>query len=89
MVGSNVLEQGTYYKAEKFIPHEKYKYPEYAFNIGLIRVQGALQLNQNVQPIKLSTKDIEADVDGIATAWGPVSIFMFNLQNKINFISFI
>lgn len=58
MVGSTILGQGTYYKAEQFIAHERYDTRKFAYDIALIRVQGSIQLNSNVQPIAYSKTDI-------------------------------
>lgn len=74
MVGSTVLGQGTYYKAQQFIKHEQYNDPEFANDIGLILIQGSMQFNQNVKPISYSNRDVSPGAYVIATGWGLTSV---------------
>ena len=74
MVGSTVLGQGTYYKAQQFIKHERYNNPDFANDIALILVQGSIQFNQNVRPISYSSRDVSPGAHVIATGWGLTSV---------------
>lgn len=71
MVGSNVMGSGTYYKAERAIINEGYSDPPYANDIALVRIEGSLQLNDNVQPISYSNKDVSPGTEVQTTGWGP------------------
>lgn len=78
MVGSTVLGQGTYYKAERYVKHQQYNKPPFAYDIGLIRVQGSLQFNNNVQPISISNRQVPPGTNVIATGWGRLVVSASN-----------
>ena len=84
VVGSNQWKSGTHYKSENFIIHEKHNKPEFAYDIGLIRVKTPIKFNEKVKPIKLSAKKIKAGVSLKVTGWGSlkVSILISNDQYK-------
>lgn len=83
MVGSNVLGSGTYYKAERSIINEGYSNPPYANDIGLVRIAGTLQLNDNVQPISYSNKDVSPGTQVKTTGWGPDQQQLQTVQQEI------
>lgn len=62
------------YKAEKLIVHEDYDEPPFAYDIGLIQVEGTIEFNEKVQPIKLSNKDVEGGVELQTTGWGRLNV---------------
>lgn len=74
MVGTNDLRSGGQrYKVKKLIQHEKYNRPPFAYDIGLIRVDGRIEFNEKVQPIKYSNKFVEGGTHLQTTGWGRVS----------------
>lgn len=70
MVGTNKLYSGgTQYKAEKVITHEKFD-GSVNYSIGLIKVQGEIEFNEKVQPIKFSPNQVPDGVSIQVTGWG-------------------
>lgn len=77
--GSNYLETPRIvYRVAAFIRHPDY---ENAMNdIGLIRVLGDIEFDQNIQPIVLPTTDYNYDgYPFLVTGWGRLWV---NLNNK-------
>lgn len=75
MVGTNDLKNGgTYYKVEDFLVHDDHNNPMYAYDIALIRVQGTIEFNDRVQPIELSTEEIEDGEAVTLTGWGYIDV---------------
>lgn len=77
---------GKYYNAEKFVVHEDYGKPAYAYDIGLIRVQTPIEFNEKVQPIKYSAKKVEADENLQITGWGLKVSNLFTPTKVLNLI---
>lgn len=75
LVGTNNLQSGgKRYKPQKFIRHERHDQPAFANDIGLIHMQDPIQFNANVQPIKYSTKFVDAGERLQTTGWGRLSV---------------
>lgn len=77
VVGTNQWKLGTKYKPAKFIMHESYNYPNFAYDIGLIRTQTPIEFTEKVQPIKFSKKFIEAGTDLMVTGWGRLEVSLW------------
>lgn len=87
LVGTNDLKNGgTIYKAEKLINHEKYGQPAFAYDIGLIQVEGTIEFTEKVQPIKYSNTVVPGDVALQATGWGRLSVSL-NVHTKNDFFN--
>lgn len=85
LVGTNDLKSGgKYYDVEKFVAHEKYDNPQYAYDIAVIKVKGLIEFNEKVQPIKLSQKEVPDGVELQLTGWGDtsVSFISFSIHKK-------
>lgn len=83
MVGTNDLQTGGQrYKVKELITHEQYNQPEFANDIGLVRIDGRIEFNENVQPIKYSDKFVEDGTRLITTGWGRLSVTQFPCKNK-------
>lgn len=65
---------GQNYYPEEFILHESYDHPDFAYDIGLIRLQTPIEFSEKVQPIKLSTKEVKAGVEMQVFGWGLLSV---------------
>lgn len=79
VVGTNDLKSGgTRYKVERFIGHEKYDKPQFAFDIAIIRVKGEIEFNDKVQPIKYSDKFVEANTKLDIFGWGKSKVSQSN-----------
>lgn len=75
LVGTNNLKSGgKQYKVSKLIAHEKYNQPHFAFDIGLILIDGEIEFNDIVQPIKYTDKFIKANTTLRVTGWGRLSV---------------
>lgn len=82
---------GSTYEAEKFIVHKQHDSPQFAYDIGLIRVQTPISFDEKVQPIKFSKKFIPAGFNLMVTGWGRLSvseirlfiIFIFQLNKTL------
>lgn len=84
MVGSTNLDSGgTTYDVVKYIVHDKFENPVQAgHDIALIRIQGPIQFNSYVQPIKYSTVEVPPGTEVLATGWGFNSVNMKYVQLK-------
>lgn len=81
LVGTNDLGSGgTRYKSQKFIVNERYNQPSFANDIGLLRVNGKIELNEKVQPIKYSNEFVKGGTTLQATGWGRLSVSDYSLQ---------
>lgn len=61
LAGTNDLESGgTYYRVEKLIKHPKYNNDAIINpnDIGLIKIDGKIAFNDNVQPIDLAVQNV-------------------------------
>lgn len=75
LVGTNDLNSGgTRYQAQQFITNEGYDQPSFANDIGLLRVDGSIEFNEKVQPIKYSNKFVEGGATLQTTGWGRLSV---------------
>lgn len=75
LVGTNDLQNGgEFYKAERFVLHESYNNPYYAYDIALIEVKGSIVFNDKVQPIEISSEEVPAGADLQLTGWGRLSV---------------
>lgn len=63
---------GTAYKVQRFIAHEEYSKKNYAFDIGLIRVEGPIKFTKYVKPIRYSSEEVP-EVRGL--------VFVCKIQN--------
>lgn len=79
--GSNQLSSGgqTYSVAEKIF-HDGSGTTS-SLNIALVKITETFTFNNNVQAIQLSTEEIGADVDLIASGWGRTSVPGQNIEN--------
>lgn len=76
--GSNDLNgNGTYYKLEEIVIHEKYDEPKFAYDIAVIRVRGSIALNDKVQSIELSPEEVPDGAVAQLTGWGRLSVSFF------------
>lgn len=93
MVGTNDLSKGgQYYGIEKLVRHEKFNQPKgtYANDIALIRLNEAIEFNERIQPIKLSSEKLPDGTTLELTGWGAkwfieVSAMIFHIHQGINF----
>lgn len=61
LVGTNDLYSGgKRYKVKQVIPHERYNEPSFANDIGVVRIDGKIEFNEKVQPIKYSKRVVES-----------------------------
>lgn len=75
LVGTNDLKNGgERYKAERFVLHESYNDPPYAYDIALIEVKGTIVFNSRVQPIEPSSEKVADDADLQLTGWGLLAV---------------
>ena len=65
---------GTYYKVDKFIYHEQYDEPKFAYDIAVIRVKKPIAFNKNVQPIELSPEEVPNRAVVQLTGWGALRV---------------
>ena len=78
-VGSTDLKgNGTYYKVDKFIYHEEYNRPQFAYDIAVIRVKEPIVFTDNVQPIELSSEEVPDDTVLQLTGWGALQVSLMN-----------
>lgn len=81
VVGTNQWNSGgDHYKAQKTIVNENYDSPPFANDIGLIQVQGEIEFNEKVQPIKYSSKEVPEGSSVQATGWGRLSVSFIGSQ---------
>lgn len=75
LVGTNDLydPDAARYAAKKIIIHEEYNRTTYANSIGLIQVD-KMELNELVQPIKISREFVDGDASLLATGWGEMEV---------------
>lgn len=89
LVGTNNLKQGGQrYKVQKLIQHERYNQPSFANDIGLIRINGQIQFNEKVQPIKYSNKFVKGGTHLSTTGWGRIEVFYFAEKIQKIFMEF-
>lgn len=80
LVGTNDLRNGgTYYKTEKIIQHEKYNQPQFANDVGLVRIKGTLELSDKVRAIKFSDEEVPDGANVQLTGWGRLSVCLLKL----------
>lgn len=92
LVGTNDLTSGGQrYKIKEMIRHEQYNQPSFANDIGLIRIDGRIEFNEKVQPIKYSDKFVEGGTHLQTTGWGRLNVsynfeqFFLNQSNEEQF----
>lgn len=74
-MGSNKLSRGgTYYSISKSIKHESYDNPIFAYDIAVLQVNGSIEFNEKVQPIKLSAEEVPEGSEAQLTGWGRLSV---------------
>lgn len=83
-VGSiDVRSGGTFYKVEMYKVHENYNNPPFAYDIGLVRVQGSISLNNKVQPIIYSPVKVPDGAVVQISGWGRLDVnFLFGYFNR-------
>lgn len=70
MVGKHDLwEEGTRYKVESVERHDDYNDPKYSNDIAIVEIDGTIEFNDKVQPIKYSDRPIEKDVNVQSFGW--------------------
>lgn len=75
LVGTNDLKSGgKQYPVSKLIAHEDYNQPSFANDVGLILIDGEIEYNEKVQPIKYSNKFVKAGTKLRVTGWGRLSV---------------
>lgn len=70
MVGSNEISGGTYYLLNYTIPHEKYKLSRNDHDIAVARVDGRIELNDHVRPIRIMRDEPPEGAQVEITGWG-------------------
>lgn len=75
LVGTNDLKSGgKLYPVSKLIAHEDYNQPHFANDVGLILIDGEIEYNEKVQPIKYSNKFVKGGTKLRVTGWGRLSV---------------
>lgn len=76
IVGTNDLKTGgIQYNAEQLIMHEEYNQPLGSNDIGLIKINGTIEFDEKVQPIKYSDKIVDVGARNLQiTGWGRLSV---------------
>lgn len=83
IIGTNNLKSGgTHLKVEQMITHKQYDEPQFAYDIGLIRVQGQIEFNDKVQPIKFSRNEVPGNVTLRAFGWGRLTVSIINRSTQ-------
>lgn len=78
LAGTNDLTSGgTRYACKNSIRHERYDDPKYAYDIGLIRVNGSIEFNAKIQPIKYSSETVPNGAALQTTGWGMLDVSCF------------
>lgn len=86
-VGSNDLKNGgTYYKIQKIKAHEKFNKPNYANDIAVIRVQGAITFTDKVQPIEYSSEEVPDGASLQLTGWGQLQVSFGRIFRSMNIL---
>lgn len=70
---------GQRYKVQKVIQHEQYNKPPFANDIGLVRINGKIEFNEKVQPIKYSNKFVKGATKLSTTGWGRIRVKFYAL----------
>lgn len=74
LVGTNSLSTGgTRYRIKHFIIHENYDDKVYAYDIGLLRINGPIEFNARVQPVTLSPAEVPSGSILVVSGWGQLS----------------
>lgn len=68
---------GQRYKVKEVIQHEQYNKPPFANDIGLVRINGKIEFNDKVQPIKYSKKFVKGGTKLSTTGWGRISVHTY------------
>lgn len=75
LVGTNdVTDGGVFYTPEKLMMHEGYNQPQFANDIGLIKLTEKIEFNDRIQPIELIDKEVENGAELILTGWGRLRV---------------
>ncbi|KAL4715753.1 hypothetical protein ACJJTC_006332 [Scirpophaga incertulas] len=69
-VGSNYWEQGVLYKVIGNATHAEYNSRSIKNDIGLLFTETAIRYSKLIQPIAISYKHIEGEINVMATGWG-------------------
>lgn len=86
LVGTNKLSSdGTRYKVKKIIKHDGFIFNDNskANDIGALYVDGPIQFNEKVQPIKYSTKEVGDGENLQVTGWGLLDVSYFYVLFRI------
>lgn len=65
---------GQRYKAQKLILHEHHNKPFFANDIALVKIDGKIEYNEKVQPIKYSRKFVKGGTKLSTTGWGLIGV---------------
>lgn len=85
LVGTNDLQNGgKRYNVRQFITHEHYNNPKFAYDVGVIRVDGPIEFNQKVQPIKYSNRYVGGGITLQVTGWGRLNVRLNFCDQKVN-----
>lgn len=80
LAGTNDLRKGgTYYKVEKLIAHANYNKPQFANDIGLIRIKGRIEFNDRIKPIACAREEVPDSAKVQLTGWGRLSVSVFQI----------
>lgn len=74
VTGTNKWKSGTKYLPKKFMIHEKYNDPRFAYDVGLIQLQTSIEFNYKTQPIKLSKEFIKHRANLTVSRWGYIGV---------------
>lgn len=74
MVGSNEISGGTYYLLNYTLIHDKYNRPKNSFDIAVARVDGHIELNDRVRPIKILRDEAPEGAQVEITGWGRLGL---------------
>lgn len=65
---------GQRYQVQTITPHENFNPLTHDNDIALIRVNGNIQFNQNVQPIAIASGDVQVGTTIRLAGWSPLDV---------------
>lgn len=84
VVGINDLwSNGTRYKVQEVHSHDDYNDPRWANDIAVVEIDGTIEFNDKVQPIKYSNQFVEKDTKVQTIGWRRFGV-IFNRYLGLN-----